>query len=893
MRKAVSVRLLLISFSFSLLLSTAYAAQHPASLQLNEGWAIQSSSQVSETGQTLSLPGHATAGWYSATMPSTVLATLVKHGVYPNPDFGTNLRQIPGTTYPIGQNFSNIPMPPGSPFAVPWWYRTEFEVPASYKGKQLWLNFEGINYRANIWLNGKQIANDKDVAGMWRTYELNVTDSIRPGEKNALAVEIAAPLATDLAITFVDWNPMPPDKNMGLWRSVYLAASGPVEVRHPHVITDVDIPSLAKAHLTITAELHNASNQAVKGTLKGSIVSNRPVGGRLATIEVSQTVELAANESKEVELTPQQFTQLNIEHPLLWWPWQMGAQDLYGLHLQFDTDGGISDQQDTKFGIRQVTSEMNPNGYRVFSINGKRIVIRGGGWSPDMMLRQNPQRLEDEFRLTKDMGLNTIRLEGKLETDHFFDLADRYGILIMAGWCCCDAWEKWPHWPPQNFDISQQSLRDQIRRLRNHPSLFVWLDGSDNPPPPDVEQNYLNVLKACRWQNPVVSSATAKPTSVTGNSGVKMTGPYEYVAPSYWETDKTRGGAYGFNTETSPGPAIPVQESLEKFIPKDKLWPISEDWGYHAGGGAFKDVHVFTEALNARYGTATDLQDYDKKAQLMGYEGIRAMFEAYSRDKYNSTGVIQWMLNNAWPSVIWHLFDYYLQPGGGYFGAKKATELLHAQYDYDDHSITLVSSQYTPANGLKVTATVYNLDMAQKFSKQVTVDATPDSSQKLFALPNLSGLTPTYFLRLTVDDAAGKRLSTNTYWLSTKPEKLDWEKSTWYYTPTAQFADYTALKQLPSVNLKLASRTGHEGGNDVTHVTLSNPSKSLGFFIRLKLAKGKGGNEVLPVIYQDNYFSLLPGEKRDVAISYRSSDLGGARPAVEVSGWNVAPATAQ
>jgi exo-1,4-beta-D-glucosaminidase len=336
-----------------------------------------------------------------------------------------------------------------------------------------------------------------------------------------------------------------------------------------------------------------------------------------------------------------------------------------------------------------------------------------------------------------------------------------------------------------------------------------------------------------------------------------------------------------------------VQESLEKFIPKDKLWPISEHWGYHAGGGAFKDVHVFTEALSARYGAAADLQDYDRKAQLMGYEGIRAMFEAYSRDKYNSTGVIQWMLNNAWPSVIWHLFDYYLQPGGGYFGAKKATELLHAQYDYDDHSITLVSSQYTPASGLKVTATVYNLDMAQKFNKQLTVDAAPDSSQKLFALPNMDGLTPTYFLRLTVDDAAGKRLSTNTYWLSTKPEKLDWEKSTWYYTPTAEYADYTALKQLPSVKLKLASRTGHEGGNDVTHVTLSNPGKSLAFFIRLKLAKGKGGQEVLPVIYQDNYFSLLPGEKRDVAISYRSSDLGGAKPAVEVSGWNVAPAAAE
>jgi exo-1,4-beta-D-glucosaminidase len=794
-----------------------------------------------------------------------------------------NLRQIPGTSYPMGENFSNMPMPPGSPFAVSWWYRTEFQVPAGYKGKQVWLNFEGINYRANVWLNGKQIASDKNMAGMWRSWEFNVTDAIHPGERNALAVEVSAPLATDLAITFVDWNPLPPDKDMGLWRGVYLATSGPVEVRHPHVITDVDIPSLASAHLTVTAELHNATGQPVKGTLKGSI----------ADVKFDQPVELAANETKEVDFTPQQFSQLNISNPRLWWPWQMGEQNLYDLHLEFDTDGGVSDQQDTKFGIRQVTSEMNPNGYRVFSINGKRIVIRGGGWSPDMMLRQNPQRLEDEFRLTKDMGLNTIRLEGKLETDHFFDLADRYGILIMAGWCCCDAWEKWPKWPPENFDISQESLRDQIRRLRNHPSLFVWLDGSDNPPPPDVEQNYLNVLKACRWQNPVVSSATAKPTSVTGNSGVKMTGPYEYVAPSYWETDKTRGGAYGFNTETSPGPAIPVQESLEKFIPKDKLWPISEDWGYHAGGGAFKDVHVFTEALNARYGTATDLQDYDRKAQLMGYEGIRAMFEAYSRDKYNSTGVIQWMLNNAWPSVIWHLFDYYLQPAGGYFGAKKATELLHAQYDYDDHSISLVSSQYTPANGLKVTATIYNLDMKQKFSRQVSADAAPDSNQVLFALPPIDGLTPTYFLRLTVDDSSGKRLSTNTYWLSTKPEKLDWEKSTWYYTPTAQFADYTALKQLPTVKLNVSSHTTQEGANHITHVTLSNSGKSLAFFIRLKLAKGKGGQEVLPVIYQDNYFSLLPGEKRDVTISYRSSDLGGAKPAVEVSGWNVAPASAE
>src|SRR5438477_3819749 len=234
-----------------------------------------------------------------------------------------------------------------------------------------------------------------------------------------------------------------------------------------------------------------------------------------------------------------------------------------------------------------------------------------------------------------------------------------------------------------------------------------------------------------------------------------MTGPYEYVTPSYWEKDKTRGGAYAFNTETSPGPAIPVTESLEKFLPKEQLWPVNEYWDYHAGGGAFKNVKVYTEALNARYGTATDLQDYEKKSQLMGYEGIRAMFEAYSRDKYNSTGVIQWMLNNAWPSVIWHLYDYYLQPGGGYFGPEKACEPVHAQYDYDDHSVSVVSSQYKPAAALKVTANVYNLDASEKFSKQITVNAAADSSNKLFTLPTIQGLSPTYILRLTVDDAAG------------------------------------------------------------------------------------------------------------------------------------------
>ncbi|HYK51015.1 MAG TPA: glycoside hydrolase family 2 protein, partial [Terriglobales bacterium] len=619
--------------------------------------------------------------------------------------------------------------------------------------------------------------------------------------------------------------------------------------------------------------------------------------GRIEKIEFSQNVELAAGESKDVTFTPEQFSQLNLENPRLWWPAQMGKPELYNLSLEFDVGGKTSDQSETKFGIREVKSEVLAANRRLFSINGKNILIRGGGWSPDMMLRESSQRLHDEFRYVQDMGLNTIRMEGKLETKEFFDLADERGILLIAGWCCCDHWEHWPDWKPQDFTIAEQSLRDQIYRLRGHPSLVAWMNGSDGPPPPDVEQTYLKVEKELLWPNPIVSSATAKPAGYSGESGVKMTGPYEYVAPSYWQTDKTDsarqcnqggcGGAYGFNTETSMGPAVPPVESIRAMVGKDHLWPMDDTWNYHAGGNEFKDLHVFSDALSARFGPASGVEDYALKAQLQTYEGVRAMYEAYSRNKYVSTGVIQWMLNNAWPSMIWHLYDFYLRPGGGYFGAKKSMEALHPLYGYDDRSVWLVSSQYVDAKGLKLTTKVLNLDMSEKFSQQTTLDATADSTNKALTLPEIDGLSPTYFLVLRLEDASGKLVGSNFYWLSTKPETLDWEKSNWYTTPTASYADYTALSQLPKVKLSVAHHTEHKGEEAVTHVTLVNSSKSLAFFVRLKVDKGKGGEEILPVLWQDNYFSLLPGERREVTATYRAHELGTALPAVEVSGWNV------
>jgi len=323
------------------------------------------------------------------------------------------------------------------------------------------------------------------------------------------------------------------------------------------------------------------------------------------------------------------------------------------------------------------------------------------------------------------------------------------------------------------------------------------------------------------------------------------------------------------------------------MLPKDHLWPIDDWWNFHAGGGQFKDMHVYTEALTLRYGKSDTLEDYTLKAQAMNYEGIRAMFEAYSRNKYTSTGVIQWMLNNAWPSMIWHLYDYYLRPAGGYFGAKRALEPLHPVYGYDDHSVWVVSSQYEDAKGLKLITKVYNLDMTEKFSQESSLDAAADSTHKVLTLPDLEDASAVYFVVLRLEDGTGKLVGSNFYWLSSKPETLDWEKSNWYMTPTASFADYSALSQLPKVKLRVASRSEQKGDQTLTRVTLENPSKSLAFFVRLKVNKGAGGEEILPVLWQDNYVSLLPGEKRELTASYRSSALGQAKPSLEVSGWNL------
>ncbi len=601
-----------------------------------------------------------------------MLAAQVAKGVFPDPYFGDNLRKLPGAGYPIGPSFANEPMPADSPYRCGWWYRTEFTAPESTSpGQHFWLHFGGINYRADVWLNGRKIADAANVAGAYRTYDFDVTGAIKPGQRNVLAVETFAPTENDLGINWVDWNPCPPDKDMGLWGDVDLVTTSAVALRSPMVATHLEDDTLNVADLTIYAELHNATDMPVKGEVAGSA----------AGANFTQTVELAAHEERTVVFTPQEFPQLRIHNPQLWWPWQMGQPHLEQLTMRFTVQGQVEDEQSVKFGIREVTSELTAaNGSRLFRVNGKRILIRGAGWAPDMMLREDDDRLREQVRMMRDMNLNTIRLEGKLETEAFFRLADEQGILILAGWCCCDRWEDWKNWKPEDLSIATASLRAQLLRLRSHPSLLAWLNGSDHAPPPDVERAYLDVEAETHWPNPVLAAASAADTPGSGPTGVKMTGPYDYVEPSYWYVDHEHGGAFGFNTETSPGPAIPSLASRRKFLPDPEAWPPSPDWSLHFGGGEFTSLKAFDEAMAAIYAKPHSAADYERMAQTMSYDSERAIFEAYSRNKYVSTGVVQWMLNNAWPSMIWHLFDYYLDAGGGYFGVKKACEPLHIQY---------------------------------------------------------------------------------------------------------------------------------------------------------------------------------------------------------------------
>ena len=856
-------------------LALPVGAQAGTRTALHDGWRLESACKVHAEGAAISVPGFFTEGWLQVSVPSTVLAAQTADNVYPDPYFGMNLRNIPGTSYPIGENFSNLPMPEDSPYRCGWWYRTEFSVPAAGHDKHVWLHFGGINYRGEVWVNGHRVADNNTVAGAYRIYDFDVTDYVKPGQTNVLAVETFAPTEKDLGINWVDWNPCPPDKDMGLWGEVDLVTTGAVTLRSPMAVTHFEDESLAVADLTVYAELHNATAHEVRGV----------VSGTAAGAHFEQQVELSAHEDRTVVFSPEQFPMLHIHNPKPWWPYQMGDPHLERLTMRFSEQDVTTDEQSVDFGIREISSELTATGGRLFRVNGKPIMIRGAGWSQDMLLRTNERRLRDQIHMVRDMNLNTIRLEGKLETEDFFQLADRQGIMVMLGWCCCDHWEQWSTWTADDLKIATASLRAQLLRLRSHASLLVWLNGSDNAPPPNVERAYLDVEAETHWPNPTLAAASAA-TTLAGPDGVKMTGPYDYVAPSYWYVDKHYGGAFGFNTETSPGPAIPSLASRAKFLSDPNAWPPTADWSFHNGGSGFTTLKAFDQAMDAVYATPQNAADYTRLAQTMEYDSERAMFEAYSKNKYVSTGVIQWMLNNAWPSMIWHLYDYNLDAGAGYFATKKACEPLHIQYSYDDRSIVVVNSTYASAQGLHATLRVHGIKWNLLYSGDATINAAADSSQSVFSIPDslYSGAERVFFIDLTLTNAKGQIVSRNFYWVPGTLTTFDWAATDYTHTPAERHEDLTALSKLPPALVTATAKIVSTPQGRRVDIHLQNTSHQLAFQVRAEARTASGGL-IAPVFWSDNWIELTPGEER--TLTAQLPDDSPTNPVIHINGWNV------
>ena len=862
--------LLTIGIISSLVCPASLSAQkrinHSDKILLKDNWYLQQSGKIVSKGPELSTHNINPVSWIKTTVPATVMGAITRNGKYKD--------------IFVGNNYDNIDT---KQFDDSWWYYRQFEVPELKQGQHVTLHFDGINYYANIWLNGKLVASRDSVSGTFRMYEFDITHLLRE-KNNNLAVEIFRAQPGDFNLGFVDWNPRPVDENMGIWREVYLKISGKVCINKTYVESNVNTATLDEASLTIKTCLKNNSAKTESGYLTGKIE------GR----EFSYPVVLKAGETLNLSLTREQIPELLIKNPRLWWCNNLGSPEMYMLDLQFRIKKEISDAVNIPFGIRQIEMYTNPAGHRGFKLNGKEVLIKGAGWTDDLFLRDSLASIETQVHYVKHMNLNTIRLESIWgNSQDIYDLCDKYGILVMVGWSCQWEWDEYLGktcdefggiQTEQEMTLALHSFRDQVLWLRNHPSVSVWMIGSDKLPKPELELKYDSLFKTLD-NRPYLASAGTRVSKISGPTGVKMNGPYEYVAPVYWYMDTINGGAFGFNTETGPGAQIPVMESIKKMIPAEQLWPFGKAWDFHCTHSkqGFNTMDVTTEMLNNRYGESSGLEEYLLKSDAQGYEAMRAMFEAFRVRLPKTTGIIQWMLNSAWPSTYWQLYDYYLLPTSSYYATRKANEPLQLMYDYQNNSVFAVNETTNNEVNLKATIRLFDLSSKLLFQKHINLSVNSNTSVKALSL---DPITQPVFLDVRLSGKSGKLLAQNFYWLSDKPDVFDWGKTTWAYTPMKGFADFSGLNSLAKTEISSFYTIKDKGNELELKTTLENRSNTIAFFINLTLLNDNG-SQAFPVFWDDNYFSLLPGEKREINCTIPKNSITSAKPHLQLSGWNV------
>jgi hypothetical protein len=859
--------ILLLSFLISVPSAAFIQAQSrpPSSVTISNGWQLQDIAKLHDSGEKIASASYKAEGWHAATVPGTILTSLVNDKVYPDPAYGENNRPeiIPDTLC-----------------RTSWWYRTEIEIPAGYSGHHIWLNFDGINYSSEIWVNGAKIGTTR---GAFIRSNFDITEHVKPGQKTTIAVLVAPQphpgethehtltngLGKNGGITAVDgptflstigwdWLPGIRDRDTGIWQKVYLSASGPVLVKDPLVTTDLPLPRTDSSDVAVQATVENITDQAQTGTLKGEIEN----------IAFERPIELPAHARQTISFSPQTDHALHIENPRLWWPNGYGAQSLYKLHLSFEQSGagGVSDAQDVSFGVRKITYSVPDSENLTINVNGVPIFIRGGDWGLDEMMKRIPrERLDAEIHMHQLANLNLIRnWVGQSTGEDFYELCDKYGILL---------WDEFfqpnpadgPD--PTDLDTYMANVRDKILHFRNHPSIAVWCARNEGFPPKEIDDR-LRVLMA-----ELEPTRRYQPSSTSG-AGVRSNGPYHWREPRdfYIVTDDY------FKTETG-SVSVPTLESIHGMMPKKDWETITDDWAEHDLAKGAQQGDKYPGQLADRYGKVRNLADFVRKAQLMNYEAYRAMYEGRNAQLFHpTTAVITWMSAPAQPSFVWQLYHYDLEPNASLFGVRSAGELQHIQFNQADGEVQVINNLPTALENAVAKETVYNLDGTVALAREGHFSAAADRATNIGPIQFPANVSNVNFVKLDLTDSTGKLLSTNFYWRANS-EHPD---------------DLSDLNKLPPVTLQPEVSRHDESGRCRITVTLRNPSKDIALMAHVQLRR-KSGERVLPVYYNSNYVSLAPGESRTIHMDADLKDLHDEDAVVVLDGWNttVAPASAE
>ncbi|PLN86171.1 putative glycosyl hydrolase [Aspergillus taichungensis] len=781
-----------------------------------------------------------------------------------------------------------------SGFQVPWLYREEITLEKPAKGQHIFLVTHGVTSKADIYLNGEKVVDSKLHQGSYGGHRYDITALVKSGPNAFLVKAYPTSYVRDFAQSFEDWNPYPPDNGTGVWRNMEVQHTGAVSMSPVRVTTDFTKPGTEEVKVSVMTDLVNHEDAPMRGVVQGTI----QLDDGSQTVPLSHNFELDSKGKATIKIT------VPLNKPRIWWPAAWGSQPLYTVNANVSlADGGVSDKlQPTKFGVRHVASELNAHDDTSFTVNGHKFHVRGAGYTPDMFLRFDLERVRTIFQYMLDMGLNTVRLEGKQEHPELYDLADSMGLMVMAGWECCTKWEGWKHndegsgdlWTDKDYAIAQAAMEHEAEMMQAHASMLCFLVASDFWPDDRATAMFMDVLDGMNWPNPLIASASKRgfPKQL-GPSGMKMEGPYDWVPPNYWYEDQL-GAAFGFGSELGSGVGTPELGSLKEFLSEadlSDLWKEPHKDLYHMSKerSKFANRAIYNDALYARYGAPTGLEDYLLKAQIMDYEATRSQFEAYAARQSAekpASGLIYWMLNGAWPNLHWQLFDYYLRPAGSYFGAKIGSRMEHVAYDYRERTVHIINHGVDKQGSRMVTIDLVDTKGKTIVSKNNTAETAPLSSKQVTAIPEIGKLKDIGFLRLVLKDTTKDTdLSRNVYWVTADNDVLDWDKSTYYVTPVTKYTNMQALSKLSRA--EVAAKATPLPDDDKSKLTkvqvmLENNADTPAFFLRLTAVNSVSHKEIAPVYWSDNYVTLLPRERYTVTVEFASDQWE-----VELSGGNV------